>query len=149
MMLTLTTEMVSMDLSLYRILTQQLSPAPDLSCVKQGQLLPEEWPVVLERITSYRKKVQSFTVTDGTTSVVCTSDVPDLYDRIAATELGTIIHLLGARTVFNPSSRTYALQIEDYVTLKQYDEHLRRIREAEALRLADLHDELEQYNRDF
>ena len=148
-MLTLRTEMVSMDLSLYRILTQQLSPAPDLSHVKQGHLLPEEWPVVLEKITSYRKKVQSFTITDGRSSIVCTSDVPDLFDRIAATELGTIIHLLGARTVFSPASRTYTLQIEDYVTLKQYDEHLRQIREAEALRLADLHDELEQYNREF
>lgn len=141
--------MVSMDLSLYRILTQQLSPAPDLSRVKQGQLLPEEWPVVLEKITSYRKKVQSFTITDGSTSVICMSDVPDLYDRIAATELGTIIHLLGARTIFSQASRTYVLQIEDYVTLKQYDEHLRQIREAEALRLADLHDELEQYNRTY
>jgi hypothetical protein len=141
--------MVSMDLSLYRILTQQLSPTPDLSRVKQGQLLPEEWPVVLEKITSYRKKVQSFTITDGSVSVICMSEVPDLFDRIAATELGTIIHLLGARTVFSPASRTYVLQVEDFVTLKQYDEHLRQIREAEALRLADLHDELEQYNRTY
>ena len=138
-----------MDFSLYRILTQQIAPPPDLSRVKQGQLLPEEWPVVLEKITSYRKKVQSFTVTDGHTSVVCMSDVPDLYDRITSTELGTIIHLLGARTVFNQSTRTYVLYIEDYVTLKQYDEYLRQIREAEAIRLADLHDELEQYNRTY
>ena len=141
--------MAPMDLLLYRILTQQLSPPPDLTRVKQGQLLPEEWPVVLEKITSYRKKVQSFTITDGTTSVVCMSDVPDLYDRITATELGTIIHLLGSRTVFNQSTRTYVVYIEDFVTLKQYDEYLRQIREAEAIRLADLHDELEQYHRSF
>lgn len=138
-----------MDLSLYRILTQQLSPAPELARVKQGQLLPEEWPVVLEKIISYRKKVQSFTITDGQVSITCMSDVPDLYDRIASTELGTIIHLLGARTVFNQASRSYVVYVEDYVTLKQYDEHLRQIREAEALRLADLHDELEQYNRTY
>lgn len=141
--------MVSMDFSLYRILTQQLAVPPDLSRVKQGQLLPEEWPVVLEKITSYRKKVQSFTITDGSTSVVCMSDVPDLYDRITSTELGTIIHLLGARTVFNQATRTYVVYIEDYVTLKQYDEYLRQIREAEAVRLADLHDELEQYNHTY
>lgn len=138
-----------MDFSLYRILTQQLAVPPDLSRVKQGQLLPEEWPVVLEKITSYRKKVQSFTITDGSTSVVCMSDVPDLYDRITSTELGTIIHLLGARTVFNQATRTYVVYIEDYVTLKQYDEYLRQIREAEAVRLADLHDELEQYNHTY
>ena len=138
-----------MDLSLYRILIQNLSPPPDLSRVKQGQLLPEEWPVVLERIVSYRKKVQSFTITDGHTSVTCMSDVPDLYDRIASTELGTIIHLLGARTVFSQASRSYSLQIEDYVTLKQYDDHLRKIREAEAIRLADPHDELEQYHSSY
>jgi hypothetical protein len=138
-----------MDFSLYRILLQQVSPPPDLSLIKQGQLLPEEWPVVLEKILTFRKKVQSFTITDSKTSVICTSDVPDLYDRIAATELGTIIHLLGARTVFSQAHRTYILQIEDFVTLKQYDEHLRKIREAEARRLADLHDEIAEYNRTY
>lgn len=127
-----------MDLTLYRLLTQQVSPPPDLSLVKQGHLLPEEWPVVLEKIISYRKKVQHFTVTDGKTSVVCTSDVPDLYDRITATEIGTIIHLLGARTVFTQASRSYTVQIEDFATLKQYDEHLRKVREAEARRQAEL-----------
>ena len=136
-----------MDFSLYQILIQHLSPPPDLSLVKQGQLLPEEWPVVLDKIISYRKKVQSFIVTDSKTSVICTSDVPDLFDRIASTELGTIIHLLGARTVFSQAHRTYILNIEDFVTLKQYDEHLRKIREAEARRLADLHDELAEYQR--
>jgi hypothetical protein len=129
-----------MDLSLYRLLISQLSPQPDLSIVKQGQLLPEEWPVVLERINSYRKQVQSFTVTDGKTSVTITSEVPDLYDRIAGTEIGTIIHLLGAKTVFHQSHRGYILHIEDFVTLKQYDEHMRQVREAEARRLADLAD---------
>jgi hypothetical protein len=141
--------MIPMDFSLYRILIQQLSPPPDLSLVKQGQLLPEEWPVVLDKIISYRKKVQSFIVTDSKTSVICTTDVPDLFDRIAATELGTIIHLLGARTVFSQAHRAYILNIEDFVTLKQYDEHLRKIREAEARRLADLHDELAEYQKSF
>lgn len=136
-----------MDLSLYKLLIQQLSPAPDLAHIKQGQLLPEEWPVVLDKINSYRKKIQSFTVTDGKVSIICTSDVPDLYDRIAATESGTIIHLLGSRTIFSPMHRHYILQIEDFVTLKQYDEYLRQIREEEARRLADLHDEMADYHR--
>jgi hypothetical protein len=138
-----------MELTLYRIIAQQLSPEPDLGTVKQqGQLLPEEWPVILEKITSYRKQIQSFVVSDGKTSLVCTSDVPDLYDRIAATEIGTIIHLLGSKTVYNQSQRQYTVRIEDFMTLKQYDEHLARIREAEAKRLADLADlnrELYQY----
>lgn len=129
-----------MDLSLYRLLISQLSLPPDLALVRQGQLLPEEWPVVLERINSYRKQIQSFTVTDGKTTVTVTSDVPDLYERIARTEIGTIIHLLGARTVFNQQTRGYVVAIEDFATLKQYDEHMRRIREAEARRLADLAD---------
>ena len=114
--------------------------------VRDGHLLPEEWPVVLDKITTYRKKIQYFTVTDGKTSLICTSDVPDLYNRIAATEVGTIIHLLGARTVFSPQHRSYVVTMEDFVTLKQYDEHLRRIREAEARRLADLHDEMSAYH---
>ncbi len=136
-----------MDFALYHILTQQLSPSPDLSLVKQGQLLPEEWPVVLEKISTFRKKVQFFTITDGKTPLICYSSVPDLYDRITATELGTIIHLLGARTVFDQQHRCYVLHIEDFVTLKQYDEHLRKIREAEARRLADLADEMAEYHR--
>jgi hypothetical protein len=41
------------------------------------------------------------------------------------------------------------LQIEDFATLKQYDEHLRAIREAEARRLADLHDEIANYQRTY
>lgn len=138
-----------MELTLYRILTQQLASEPDLAHIKAtGDLFPEAWPVVLERITSYRKQVQSFTVTDGKTSMTCTSLVPDLYDRIAATEIGTIIHLLGAKTFYSQSQRQYNVQIEDFATLKQYDEHLREIREAEARRLADLADmnnELYQY----
>jgi hypothetical protein len=140
-----------MELTLYRIIAQQLSPEPDLANVKQqGQLLPEEWPVLLEKITSYRKQVQSFVVSDGKTSLTCLSDVPDLYDRIAATEIGAIIHLLGAKTVYNQSQRQYVVRIEDFMTLKQYDEHLTRIREAEAKRLADLADlnnELYEYER--
>lgn len=134
-----------MDLALYRVLTQQLATPPDLSHVKQGALLPEEWPVVLEKIISYRKQVQSFRVTDGKTSVLCYSDVPDLYERIATTELGTIIHLLGSRTTFDQESRTYKLQVEDFCTLKQYDEHLKDLREEEARRLADLQDEMASY----
>jgi hypothetical protein len=129
-----------MDFSLYRLLISQLAAPPDLSLVKQGQLLPEEWPVVLEKINSYRKQIQSVAVTDGRTSLTVTSDVPDLYDRLARTELGTIIHLLGARTVYSQPHRGYILRIEDFATLKQYDEHLRRVREAEARRLADLAD---------
>jgi len=140
-----------MELALYRIIAQQLSPEPDLCIVKQqGQLLPEEWPVILEKITSYRKQVQSFVVSDGKPSLTCISDVPDLYDRIAATEIGTIIHLLGAKTVYNQSQRQYIVRIEDFMTLKQYDEYLTRIREAEAKRLADLADlnsELYEYER--
>lgn len=140
-----------MELTLYRIITQQLPSEPDLAFVKQqGQLLPEEWPVLLEKIMSYRKQVQSFVVSDGKTSLTCTSDVPDLYDRIAATEIGTIIHLLGAKSVYNQSQRQYTVRIEDFMTLKQYDEYLSRIREAEAKRLADLADlnsELYEYER--
>ena len=140
-----------MELTLYRIITQQLPSEPDLAPTKQqGHLLPEEWPVLLEKITSYRKQVQSFVVSDGKTSLTCTSDVPDLYDRIAATEIGTIIHLLGAKSVYNQSQRHYSVRIEDFMTLKQYDEHLSRIREAEAKRLADLADlnsELYEYER--
>jgi hypothetical protein len=138
--------LLRMDLTLYRILSQQLSPAPNLALVKEGQLLPEEWPVVLEKIVTYRKKFQYFTVTDGKTTLTCNSDMPDFCDRIAKVELGTIIHLLGSRTVFSTQNNGYVVIAEDFATLKQYDEHLREIREAEARRLADLHDEMSLYH---
>jgi hypothetical protein len=128
-----------MDLSLYRLLIQHLTPPPDLSLVKQeGHLLAEEWPVVLDKIITYRKQVQHFTVTDGKSSVMVVSDVPDLYERITATEIGTIIHLLGAKVAYNQQHKTYVVHVEDFATLKQYDEHLREVREAEARRRAEL-----------
>ncbi len=135
-----------MDLTLYRILTQHVSPTPDLSVVQQGQLVPEAWPVVLEKIVTFRKKIQHFVITDGKVHVLCFSDVPDLFERIATTEIGTIIHLLGCRSVFNPTHKCYTAYVEDFATLKQYDEHLKEVREAEALRQADLHDELTTYD---
>jgi hypothetical protein len=135
-----------MDFTLYRLLVQQLSSRPDLSLVKQGQPMPEEWPIVLDKIATYRKQILHFTVNDGKTSIICISDMPDLYERIATIELGTIIHLLGARPVFSPQHQGYVVNVEDFVTLKQYDEHLRQIREAEARRLADLHDEMAAYH---
>lgn len=134
-----------MDLTLYSILSQQLTPRPDLAQVAQGQLLPEEWPVVLSKIVTYRKKFQYFTVTDGRTTLICNSDVPDFCDRVTRVELGTIIHLLGAKTVYSTQHKCYVVLAEEFATLKQYDEHLRSIREAEARRLADLHDEMALY----
>lgn len=134
-----------MDLTLYRILSQQLTPMPDLGQVTDGKLLPEEWPVVLDKIVTYRKKFQYFTVTDGRRTLICNSDVPDFCDRITRVELGTIIHLLGSKTVYSTQHKCYVAIVEDFVTLKQYDEHLRRIREAEARRLADIHDEMALY----
>lgn len=123
-----------MDLTLYQLLTQPMNPKPDLSLVQERQVIPEDWPVVLERIQVYRKQLQHFTVTDGQSPIICVSRVPDLYDRIAATELGTIIHLMGAQPVLDKDRRRYILQVEDFLTLKQYDEKLAKFREAEQKR---------------
>jgi hypothetical protein len=92
-----------------------------------------------------RKNVQYFQITDSKRQVICTSSVPDLYRRITQTELGTIIHLLGAKTLYNPQYKQYILNIEDFVTLKQYDDQMRKIREEEARRMADMHDTFAEY----
>ena len=130
-----------MDLTLYRLITQQLPDQPDLNrVVQEGGLFAEAWPVILEKIVTYRKQVQYFVVSDGNISLKCVSTVPDLYFRAAQTEIGTLIHLLGARTLYNQTDRCYYVDIEDFMTLRQYDEHLRHVREAEARRLAELAD---------
>lgn len=134
-----------MELTLYKILIQQLSPVPDLMSLRDGGLLPEEWPLVLNKIEVHRKNVQWFQVTDSKTTMICVSSVPDLYRRITQTELGTIIHLLGPKTIYSQEHKRYILQIEDFATLKQYDDQMRRIREEEARRLADMHDALAEY----
>lgn len=131
-----------MDFSLYSLLIKQLSPQPDISVVLNGDIHPEEWPVVLSGIKTQRRTVCYFTVTDGKTTVRCLSKSPDLYRRIAQTELGTIIHLMGAKSIYDELSHQWVLHIEEFATLKQYNDMMQRIRNKEAQRMADLYDEL-------
>jgi hypothetical protein len=134
-----------MDLTLYRLLTQQLPDTPDLSVVQRRLPVPEEWPLVLKSFQTFRKQMKSFTVTDGTHAAICISGLPELYDKVAAMEIGTIVHLIGAETVFNDEHKGYVLDLHDVYTLKEFDDHLKRLQQAEAERMARQQAELGEY----
>ncbi|MBY0404611.1 MAG: hypothetical protein K2X66_11980 [Cyanobacteria bacterium] len=130
-----------MDTTLYQILKDQLPEPPDLSIIQQKHPMPEAWPVILKSVDLFRKKIQAFTVSDGTHSVFCQSVLPEVYDKIASLELGTIIHLVGSETVFDNESKRYVLDIHSVLTLKEYDDHLKEQARQESERLARLREQ--------
>ncbi|MDX2085543.1 MAG: hypothetical protein SFZ03_09160 [Candidatus Melainabacteria bacterium] len=134
----------------YDILTQQLSERPDLSVVQQRQPIPEDWPVLLHRVQWFRKQVQQFFVSDGRVSVICRSNLPDVYNKIAVLEIGTIIHLIGCETIYDGEHKCYVADVQDVFTLKEYDDRLKAIHQAEAERLARLREQgfLEEFKAD-
>lgn len=125
-----------MDLTLYKLITEQLPDPPDLSIIDNKQPIPEGWPVVLESFQTFRKKIQGFTVSDGKRSVFCISCLPEVYDRVAALELGTIIHLLGTETAYDDERKSYIWDVQSVYTLKEYDTHLKALQKEEMERLA-------------
>jgi hypothetical protein len=138
-----------MDLTLYNLLIQQLPEPPDLSIILDRHPMPEEWPVVLEKLETFRKQTRSFQVTDGKRSITCISTLPEVYERVSALELGTIVHLIGCETVFDDDRRTYVLDVQSVCTLKEYDDYLKEQHQREMERLAYLREQdyLEQMQR--
>jgi hypothetical protein len=109
-----------MDFTLYNILIDQLPDKPDLSVVKQRQLLPERWPVVLSGIEKYRKQFKHFVISDGQHDVLCFVDLPELVDAVTSLELGSIIHIVGSEPVFHDELNHYVLKVHQICTLKEY-----------------------------
>jgi hypothetical protein len=136
--------------ALYEILIQQLPERPDLSVVQKRQPIPEDWPVLLTRVQLFRKQVQQFVVTDNNVTVICRSRLPEVYDKIVSMELGTIIHLIGTEITFDSERKCYIADVQNIYTLKEYDEHLKVIRQAEEERLAKLREDnfLEEFHSD-
>jgi hypothetical protein len=130
-----------MDLTLYHLITHQLTDPPDLSIIDQKHPVPENWPVVLEGLQTFRKKILGFTVTDGKRSVYCISNLPEVYDRVASLEAGIVIHLIGAETIYDDARKSYILDIQSVLTLKEYDDHLKLLQKEEMERLARLREQ--------
>jgi hypothetical protein len=130
-----------MDLTLYHCVIQHLSEPPDLAIIQNKQPMPEDWPVVLQSIDRYRKTIESFSVTEGKNTVTCIATLPEVYDKIAALEIGNIVHLIGCETVFDDKRKAYILDVQDVFTLKEYDDLLQERKKAEEERLAWLREE--------
>lgn len=130
-----------MNLSFYQLIISHLSEAPDLSIVQTRHPVPEQWPLVLEGMQISKKQVQSFSVTDGKTSVYCVAPVPEIYDKAAHLERGAIIHLLGSSPKFDNHRKIYILEVQSICTLKEFDDRIKQEREEEALRRAKIQDE--------
>lgn len=130
-----------MDLTLYNLLTQQLPDKPNVAIVQDRQPLPEAWPLVLKTIDTFRKQVLGFVVTDGQTQLYCTSSLPEVYDRVNAIELGTIIHLIGSETYFSDQQKGYCVDVQTVYTLKEYDSYMKEHQLLEQERLAKLREQ--------
>ncbi len=124
-----------MDLTLYNIVISQLAEAPDLSIVQNKQPIPEAWPLVVKEVSNFRKQLQHFTVFDGKATAFCFTNVPEIEARVAALEIGSIIHLIGAETRFNDEKKCYVVDFEEICTLKEYDNRMKQQVEDEKNRL--------------
>ncbi|MEB3244412.1 MAG: hypothetical protein VKJ06_00290 [Vampirovibrionales bacterium] len=133
--------MSDIDFTLYNILVsqlaEQLDEQPDLTIVQHKKHVPDAWPLVLTGITSYRKQIRYFTVSDGKTSVPCYGCVPDeVYERVMHLEPGAIVHLMGAEPRYNADHNGYVLDVQDVMTLKAYENYLNDLRMRESQRMA-------------
>jgi hypothetical protein len=130
-------------LPLYQLLVAQLPEVPDLTIIQTPSPCPEPWPLLLKEVITSRRQVTGFTVSDGKTQVLCKASVPEVYDKVVALKTaGVIIHLRGALPVFMESEKAYGLEIEDILTLKEFDEALQRKQAKEERRKARLQDQL-------
>lgn len=140
------------DTTLYQLVLAQLAPQfeaqpesrPDLALVQTPVPCSESWPLVIVGFSRARGKMVGFEVSDGQTSVQCFSNVPDLYNKLAMLELGAIVHLVGSRPVFDEATKTYRLEVEEVLSLKEFDAQLQRRQAQEARRLARLKEQWER-----
>lgn len=132
------------NLTLYQIILAQLGETPDLTRIQQCEPCPEGWPLLLVEIQVFRRQVQGFIVSDGKTKVFCRSSMSELYDKLAALGAGAIIHLSGSKAVFFEAQKAYGLEVDAVLTLKEYDDELKRQQAAETQRRERLRQSLDE-----
>ena len=129
-------------LPLYQLLTAHLPELPNLSIIQTPSPCPEPWPLMLTEVRMARRQAVGFVVSDGKTQVLCKASVPEVYDKILSLDAGAIIHLRGALPVFMESEKAYGLEIEAVLTLKEFDDELKRRNAKEERRKARMQDQL-------
>jgi hypothetical protein len=129
-------------LPLYQLLTAHLPETPNLTIVQTPSPCPEPWPLILKEVRMARRQAIGFVVFDGKTQVLCKASVPEVYDKILSLDAGAIIHLRGALPVFMESEKAYGLEIETVLTLKEFDDELKRRNAKEERRKARMQDQL-------
>jgi hypothetical protein len=68
----------------------------------------------------------------------------DVYEKLIALGEGAIIHLRGASPVYNKSLNAYALDVEQVLKLKEYDDEVSSLQKKSAKREARLRQQMEQ-----
>ena len=134
--------MTTNTLPLYQLLTAHLPEQPNLSSIQTPSPCPEPWPLMLTEVRMARRQAIGFVVSDGKTQVLCKASVPEVYDKILSLDAGAIIHLRGALPVFMESEKAYGLEIEAVLTLKEFDDELKRRNAKEERRKARMQDQL-------
>ena len=134
--------MTTNTLTLYQLLTAHLPELPNLSIIQTPSPCPEPWPLMLTEVRMARRQAVGFVVSDGKTQVLCKASVPEVYDKILSLDAGAIIHLRGALPVFMESEKAYGLEIEAVLTLKEFDDELKRRNAKEERRKARMQDQL-------
>jgi hypothetical protein len=132
------------NLALYQIITSSLAEVPDLSCIQACEPCPQSWPLLLVEIQTFRRQVLGFVVSDGKRRVFCRTSITEVYNKLAAMGEGAIIHLVGSKPVFFESQKAYGLELDNVISLKEYDDELKQQQKAEAKRLERLRQSLDE-----
>jgi hypothetical protein len=130
---------------LYQLLTAQLAFQPNLAEIQTPSPCPESWPLLLSECVFERKHMKGFYVSDAQGNrVFCRCSMVDVYEKVIALGEGAIIHLRGASPVYNKSLNAYALDVEQVLKLKEYDDEVSSLQKKSAKREARLRQQMEE-----
>ncbi len=116
----------SQSLVLYNMVIAHLAEPPDLAVVQGPAPCPEQWPLLLQALCFKGKQLQGFVLSDGRALVHCKA-LPELYTQLLTQfEVGSILHVRGARACYLPEQKAYGLDVEAVLSLKEYDQYLQK-----------------------
>jgi hypothetical protein len=82
----------------YQLVLGQCPDQPNLSLIQQPSPCPEAWPLFFKGLVVERRRVLGFNVCDGhKTTVFCTTNVPEVLDKLATLDEGAILHLINGQ----------------------------------------------------
>jgi hypothetical protein len=127
----------------YQLVLGQCPDQPNLSLIQQPSPCPEAWPLFFKGLVVERRRVLGFNVCDGhKTTVFCTTNVPEVLDKLATLDEGAILHLINGQPKYLAQQKAYGLELDKVLTLKEYNDLLQHQQQAEERRAAALKQQL-------